>query len=224
MRCKVRSGAQALAGLALGLAVCGLPGESAATGIALRFEIELGPQREGNFGSLSLENVEEGVEFTIVLNRSALGSHANLHEFYLSLPHGSSIEDEFLASSLHCEDADSVLGDCSVAVEQGRTVRGGAGADFDFRLNFDAGNARIQLARFVLAELTVEEVLEAAFEDPGRTGRALEVLFAAQIQGSGHGKGSASATVGVPIPEPATAALFACGLAGLAFAGRRMRR
>jgi len=218
-----RSGAVwVLAALGLGLAVAGPPSDAAANGITcsngiscLSFEIELGPQRTGEFGTLTLQDVTEGVQFTITLNDDVLGSHANLHEFYFSLPDDFEIDDDDI-SLTSCD-----VSGCTIEFDEGRSVRGGAGADFGFSIHFDAGNQRIQMVSFVLSGLSADDVLAAAFDDPGVTGRDLAVLFAAHIQGSGHGRGSASATVGVPVPEPGTVALFGLGLAGIAFAGRR---
>ena len=218
MRCVERKGAVwAFAALGLGMGLVGGASNAAANGIGcptgatcLEFAVELGPQRTGDFATLMLEDVRHGVAFTITLNRAALGSHANLHEFYFNLPDGFDLGDIFLAS---CDD------DVALALDQGRPVRGGAGARFDFSLRFDADRGdRLQSVSFVIPGLTTSEVLDA---NPGVTGRGLEVLFAAHIQGSGHGRGSASATVGVPVPEPGTAALFGLGLAGIAFVGRR---
>ena len=223
MRCVKRGGVVwALVALDLGLGVAGLASNAAANGIAcpdgatcLSFEIELGSQRTGEFGTLALQDVGDDVEFTITLNKAALGSHANLNEFYFNLPEGFDIDEDDIFSA-SCDD------DVDFELAEGRPVRGGAGAEFDFSLNFEADEKeRIQRVSFILEDLSVEEVLEAAFANPGVTGRGLEVLFAAHIQGSGHGRGSASATVGVPVPEPGTAALFGLGLAGIAFVGRR---
>jgi hypothetical protein len=207
---------------ALGLAVAGLPSVAAANGIdcagyANCLSVELGPQRTGEFATLTLQDVAEGVQFTIALDEAVLGPHANLHEFYFNLPDGFRIdEDDVRLTS--CD-----VSSCSIDFDQGRSVRGGAGADFDFSVAFDAGNRRIQMASFVVSALGLgaDGVLAAALENPGVTGRDLAVLFAAHVQGSGNGRGSASATVGVPVPEPDTVALFGLGLAGLAFAGRR---
>lgn len=210
--------AGALAALGAGFGVAAAPVDAAANGItSLPIGIELGPQRTGPFGTLQLEDVAGDVEFTILLNTAVLGSHANLHEFYLNLPDGYDPDDDAIESSVVCN-----VSDCEADFEEGRSVRGGAGADFDFSLLFDVdGNDRIHTATFVLPGLTVQQVLDAAFAEPGVTGRGLEVLFAAHVQGSGHGRGSAAATIGVPVPEPGTAALFALGVAGLAIAGRR---
>jgi len=224
MRLLERSGAVwVLAALGLGLAVAGAPSDAAANGITcsngiscLFFEIELGPQRAGEFGTLTLQDVGNDVKFTITLNDDVLGSHANLHEFYFNLPDGFDLDQDEI--SLTSCDASG----CTFTLDEGRPVRGGAGANFGLSLNFDADRTeRIQMVSFVLSGLSTLDVLEAAFANPGVTGRGLEVLFAAHIQGSGNGHGSASATVGVPVPEPDTVALFGLGLVGIAFAGRR---
>jgi hypothetical protein len=204
----------ALGALALVLGIAGAPADALAMGLPI--EVELGPQRTGPFGTLELADVGGGVEFTILLNTSVLGSQANLHEFYFNLPDSFDFDEDDIAATLDCN-----VSDCELEFDEGRSVRGGAGADFGFSLNFDAGNERIHSVSFVLPGLTAQDVLDAALASPGVTGRGLEVLFAAHVQGSGAGHGSASATIGVPVPEPGATALLAVGLAGLGFAGRR---
>lgn len=226
MRCAERKGAVwALAALGLGVGLAWAPPDAAANGIhcpsgatCFSFSVELGPQRTGDFATLALKDVDEGVKFTITLNEDVLGSHANLNQFYFSLP--KSFDDDDVDVFLVSRDDDD--DDDDLDLDEDRPVRGGAGANFEFSLDFDGnGHDRVQSVSFVIEDLTTAEVLEAAFANPGVTGRGLEVLFAAHIQGSGNGKGSASATVGVPVPEPGTAALFGLGLTGIAFLGRR---
>ncbi len=208
--------------LALGLGAVAAPLEAAAVGIVLPIEIELGPQRTGPFGTVGIEEIAGGdLEFTITLG-PVLGARADLHEFYFNLTSGFDA-DGLAISGSRCDGGSC---DSPFDLGAGRSVRGGAGARFDFSVNFGQGagrngNGTLQVARFVLGAddaLTLEDVLAEA----SSTGRGLETIFAAHVTGSGAGRGSASATIGVTpsaVPEPGTALLFAVGLAGLALGG-----
>lgn len=210
--------------LVLALGLSGAPIDAAAVGITLPIGIELGPQRTGPFGTLHIEEIAGGeLEFTITL-APVLGAQADLHEFYFNLRKGFD-SDGLEVSGSRCDG-----GSCASPFDlgAGRAVRGGAGARFDFSVSFGKGKGRkgndtLQVARFVLGAddaLTLDDVLAEA----SRTGRGLETLFAAHVTASGAGRGSASATIGVSpsaVPEPSTALLFAVGLAGLAFGGRK---
>ena len=257
MRSFMRSGlasVSAVIGLGLGIGIAGAPGEAAAVGITLPFGIEVGPQRTGDFGTLEIEEVGNGdLRFTIVLNTAVLGSKADLHEFYFNLSGGFDDDahersgkknkhdddwdddddrddddwddDELSISGFRCNG-----GSCKepFELEDDEPTRGGAGARFDFTVEFGdgsgkKGNGALQIVSFLLGgdeDLTLADVLG----ETSSTGRGLELLFAAHVTGSGNGHGSASATIGVDpaaVPEPGTALLLGLGLAGLARLGRR---
>jgi hypothetical protein len=107
------------------------------------------------------------------------------------------------------------------------SVAGGAGADFDFAVNFGngagrRGNGALTAASFRLSAdqpLSIAALLESSLA----SGRTIESQFAAHIQGTNLLVGSSSETVGGMVPEPATGALVALGVLTLA-AGRRRRR
>jgi hypothetical protein len=178
---------------------------------------------------MTLSEVGGSVVFTIVLNATTpaddpvLGSRATLDELYFNLPDGFDLGDDDV-TGLTCGGSSS----CTADLGEERSVRGGAGSDFDFSIRFDAGNHPVQVVSFRLEGVPLAAVLAAAMDDPSETGRGLEVAFALHVTGGGPGagRGSAAATIGVDpavVPEPGTALLIALGLAGLALVGRRPR-
>jgi len=229
MRKNMRSGVVwALAALCLGIA--GATSDAGAVGIKLPIDIELGPQRTGDFGTLQITEITGGdLQFTICL-RPVLGSNANLHEFYFNLSgdFDDDDDDDFDDDNLSLSGfrCNREACDAPFELDDDGPTRGGAGARFDFSVSFgdgsgNKGNGTLQVASFVLGgdeDLSLADVLA----ETSSTGRGLEVLFAAHVTGSGNGRGSASATIGV-VPEPRTALLLGLGLAGLAVVGRRQR-
>jgi hypothetical protein len=273
MRRKLWNGfVSALTAAVLGLGILGAPVDAFALGVALPFDIELGPQRTGDFGTLQIEEVAGGaLRFTIVLNTAVLGSRADLNEFYFNLSedgdddrddhHGRARGDwddddrkkngrwksdwdgdDWKHRGRHDDDWDDDDGDdddlsisnflcngqaCRTPFEldDDEPTRGGAGARFDFSVDFGDGSGKkgndiLQIVSFLLSAdggLSLADVLSEA----SSTGRGLDVLFAAHVTGSGNGNGSGSATIGVVVPEPTTALLLALGVSGLAIAVRR---
>ena len=217
MRGLKRSGAASIgvAVLGLGAWIGGGAGDAAASSITLPISIELGPQKTGCFGTVEVDELGGGaLRFTITL----AGSHADLQEFYFNLAH----HDDY---GLELSDSVCNGGSCDSAFQlsEGTPTRGGAGARFDFSVNFGTGrgpkgNERLGSASFVVGAvgaLTLADVLT----ETSSTGRGLDVILAVQTPGA-----SRPATVGVlpiVVPELSTAALFSVGLAGIAFVGRR---
>jgi hypothetical protein len=219
MRWSMRS--RVPAGLALGLAVGlgGAAGEAGAASLALPLSVEFDDGRTGDFGIVQVDEIPGGDLLFKITAGPDLGDDADLHEFYFNLDGADTDGLEiraFLCNGRGCGT------DFALAAD--RPVRGGAGSDFDFAVSFGngagrKGNGVLSMASFVLGahdSLTIAHLLsEHSF-----TAAGIEAIFATHVQGtSGSGNGD-SETVSA-IPEPATVALFALGLAGLAFGSRR---
>jgi len=198
----------------IALGVWCFPTVSAAISFDLNVEFDTG--LVGSYASITIEEDTGALDFEIELNDS-LGPYADLHEFYFNLA------GLFTGVAISSDDAPRtpyrLIGDPSVA--------GGAGADFDFAVNFGngagrRGNGALTAASFRLSAdqpLSIAALLESSLA----SGRTIESQFAAHIQGTNLLVGSSSETVGGMVPEPATGALVALGVLTLA-AGRRRRR
>jgi hypothetical protein len=222
MRWSLRSGVAAgLAGFGLAAGLGGAAREAEAASLTLPLSFEFDDGRTGDFGSVRVDEVSGGdLLFKITLGPD-LGDDADLHEFYFNL---DGVDADGLEISAFLCDG----GGCGTdfELEADRPVRGGAGSDFDFAVNLGngagrRGNGVLSMASFVLggdASLAIGDLLaEHSF-----TAAGIETIFAAHVQGTSGSGNDDSETVGA-IPEPATAALFALGLAGLAFGSRRSR-
>jgi hypothetical protein len=188
------------AALALGLG----PGTASAVGFDLDVEFDTG--QTGSFVHVEIEEDFGALDFRIELG-DALGDEADLHEFYFNLV------GTFTGVAISTEDdprtAYTLLLDPS--------IRGGAGASFDYGVNFGngagrRGNGALASATFTLTAdqpLSIADLLESSFA----AGGSIETQFAAHIQGTEIFVGSDSEMVGGIVPEPATGALVALGLA-----------
>jgi hypothetical protein len=237
-----------LAALGLGLAVLGAPGVAAALNMTFPLDVEFDDGTTGVFGSVFVEEKGGKLEFTITLD-SALGDDADLHEFYFNI--ADAFDDvELEISHFSCEGS---YGSCKTDfdLDEDPSVRGGAGSDFDYGVNF--GNGGSKNGNGHLTELTFKVTAFAdgdEDDDDDHKGKAkhddddgdgvkvdleiqdllessetssgIEVFFAVHVQSTDlDGSKSDSETVGSAVPEPGTAALFGIGLLGIAIAGRR---
>jgi hypothetical protein len=202
-----------LGALALGLG----PGSASAIGFDLDVEFDTG--QTGSFAHVTIEEDAGALDFSIELD-DVLGDEADLHELYFNLL-GS-----FTGVAISTGDAPTT----PYTLSSDPPIRGGAGSDFDYAVNFgngagSAGNGVLATATFTLTftltadpgqPLSIDDLLESSFASGG----SIESQFAAHVQGTELIVGSDSETVGGVVPEPATGAAFALGLALLSSARR----
>lgn len=205
-------------GMALALGVAGPSGDASAASTSTTLAVQLGPQKTGSYGTVQVDQVSGGLEFRITLNPS-VGPKADLHEFYFNLP------DQI--AGLHLSGSGCGGGSCTTPFELqfGKPTSGGAGARFDYRVNFGnggsaKGNGNLQMATFRLDANGPLQLDPSPF-DSSFTSRHLEVIFAAHVPGMRGIAATIGSTNVTVVPEPATAALFGLGLLGIAWAGRR---
>jgi hypothetical protein len=209
LRCRVALWGALLAAVALGLG----PGTASAVGFDLDVEFDTG--QTGNFAHVTIEEDAGALDFGVGLG-DALGDEADLHEFYFNLL------GAFTGVAISTDDAPKT----PYTLSSDPSIRGGAGASFDYGVNFgngagNSGNGVLAFATFTLAAdqpLSIADLLESSFASGG----SIETQFAAHIQGTEIFVGANSETVGGIVPEPATGALVALGLAllGSACPGR----
>jgi hypothetical protein len=175
------------------------PAVASANSVSFDLTVEFDDDLIGDYGEVTIEEVDGGLNFSIVLN-DPLGPDPDLHEFYFDW------QDAAVLQITTLDDATTTL----YSLEADPPVAGGAGASFDYGVNFGngggpKGNGRPSSASFRL-ELASGGLLD------------LEMLgddFAAHVQNTALVEGADSETVGGTVPEAATGALVALGLVAL---------
>ena len=201
-----------LSGLAL---LLGSPGQAAAASLTLPFAVELGGSATGSLGTLQIDELAGGdLALTIALGAD-LGPSADLQDFSFNLP--AAFQAGLAVSGSLCDG-----GSCATpfALESGAPTRGGAGAEFDFRVGFGDGsgangNGTLALASFVLGSDVALSIADL-FAEESATSDGLALHFAAHAQATGAGADSAAIGVAAPEPDAALLLLFGLGLTGLA--------
>jgi hypothetical protein len=172
-----------------------------------------------SFGTI--EFVDNGglVDFTVTANTVNLGG-GDIHELYFNTPDG-------VMPSLVPGSEGGVgtrpIGSFS-RIGPNPDVAGGAGASFDWGVNFGngggpSGNGSLTIATFQLSGVTAAD-LQSEFSFPKKTP---PVLMAVHFQDTAFSDAD-SETVGGSVPEPGTLLLLGSGLLGLGIASWRRNR
>jgi hypothetical protein len=193
--------ALALAALTLGAAPAGA--------VSFPLTVQLGGGGTGTYGNVEVTESGGDLGFALTLGPS-LGATRDLHELYFNLTDGF--------TGLAISSTDTV--NTAYTLSANPAVSGGAGASFDWGVNFGngagpPGNGQRVSATFVLSANEALSVDDLRITSSTNGANPIVVFMAVHPQGSGI------STVGSPVPEPTTGALLVLGLSGLAGIGRR---
>ena len=188
---------------------------STASALSIPLNVEFDDATIGNFGTVTVTQNGNALDFSVSLAGSVLGANADLHEFYFNLvgsPTGVAISNTNAPNTAY-------------VLSTNPSVAGGAGSSFEYGVGFgngagNPGNGVLTLATFTLS--AIEPLTLAMLEQTSSTSGGVTVNVAAHVQGTSLVPGVTSETVGGSIvPEPGTLALVLSGLAGLAVSGRQ---
>jgi hypothetical protein len=168
-----------------------------------------------SYGTVDVTQNNGDLDFVVTADTSTLGSNADINVLYFNLIDGFTGLN-ILTSNASTTEYEFIGPDPS--------VRGGAGADFDWGVDFGSGggskgNGILHLATFTLSadqDLQISHLFE--FSDPNNTP---SVNLAVHFQNTDTPYDSE--TVGAAVPIPAAAWLLGTGLIGLIGLRRRFQ-
>ena len=189
-------------------------GAAPAGAIQFTLDTEFDTGFVGPHATVDVTESAGGLDFVVSLAGTDLGPDADLHEFYFNLagdPTNVTLSSSQVVQTAFSLDADP-------------PVTGGAGASFDYGVNFGdgagpPGNGVLTTASF---RITADQPLTlASLQVLSQTNGGILAHAALHVQGTSLLTGASSETVGGVIPEPGTLLLLGTGFAGLAIQGRR---
>lgn len=163
-----------------------------------------------SYGTVDVAESGGNLNFTITANTANLGG-GDIHEFYFNL---LSPPDPVTGLAV---TSGNWTGNAFSVLSQNPSIAGGAGAAFDWGVNFGngagpSGNGTLTIAIFTLSadqDLTIADLMELS-----SLNNTPDVLFAVHFQGTSI-FGADSETVGGQVPIPAPIFLLGTGLVGL---------
>ena len=148
--------------IAIILFVCSVSASALQFDLIYEFDGNLPVQ---SYGTVDVIQNNGGLDFEIIANISTLGANADIHELYFNL---INVPTDLSISNSNAANPYTVIG-------PNPSVTGGAGASFDWGVNFGngggpPGNGILQVASFTLSaipDLLIKDLLE--FSDPNNT-------------------------------------------------------
>jgi hypothetical protein len=188
---------------------------SAASALSIPLNVEFDAGTIGNFGTVTVTQNGNALDFSVSLTGSVLGANADLHEFYFNL----------LGSPTGVAISNTNAPNTAYVLSTNPSVAGGAGSSFEYGVGLgngagNPGNGVLKLATFTLSALQ-PLTLAMLNQTSSTSGSGVTVNVAVHVQGTSLVPGVTSETVGGIVPEPGTLVLVLSGLAGLAVAGRQ---
>ena len=187
---------------------------SSASALTIPLSVDLGSGVTASYGSVTITQNGNALDFAVSLAGTVLGAASDLHELYFNLvgsPTGVAIGNTNAPHTAY-------------TLVTNPTVAGGAGSSFEYGVGFgngagNPGNGVLKLATFTLS--ADQPLTLAMLGQTSTTSGGVSVAMAAHVQGTSLIPGVTSQAVGGNVPEPGTLALVMSGLGGLAIAGRR---
>lgn len=188
---------------------------NSSSAVQATLDVELDTGLTGTFATVDITENTGQLDFSITLDAS-LGAQRDLQSFYFNV-----IGTSFTGLGITTTDAPQT----PYTLAANPAVQGGAGATFDYGVDFGngagpPGNGRLVTASFTLSAdqpLSISDLLESS----SAAGGTIDIQLLLHAQGTNLIDGFTSEAVGGSIvPEPSTALLASVGLLGLAIRGR----